>query len=136
MTAADQPVVFDCEALSRAVRGDGYLRAVVENARDTRRAVVVPVVTLVEATHPRIDQAAMAWVLSRLTVEPDSEPIARSASALLVAAGLHGHRHALDALVVATALAVARGATPIIYTSDPDDLQALSAGRAAVVPLR
>jgi hypothetical protein len=52
----------------------------------------------------------------------------------MVRAGFHGHRHAIDARAAATALAHPGRAT--IYTSDPDDLEALVDGKADVIPLR
>ncbi|WP_211367004.1 hypothetical protein [Pseudonocardia kunmingensis] len=56
-----------------------------------------------------------------------------AAPALLGEAGRHGHRHALDAILSATALAAAGPVT--ILTSDPDDLTALCAGRATVIKI-
>lgn len=44
-------------------------------------------------------------VAPRVNIIPPTEAIARHASELLAAAGLHGHKYALDALVAATALA-------------------------------
>lgn len=66
-----------------------------------------------------------------MNVVPPSETIARHASRLLAAAGLHGHKYALDALVAATALASPAPAT--VLTSDPEDLRQLCDDRVAVV---
>jgi predicted nucleic acid-binding protein len=66
-----------------------------------------------------------------VNVVPPSESIARHASRLLAAAGLHGHKYALDALVAATALASPAPAT--VLTSDPEDLRQLCDDRVAVV---
>lgn len=66
-----------------------------------------------------------------MNVVPPSESIARHASRLLAAAGLHGHKYALDALVAATALASPAPAT--VLTSDPEDLRQLCDDRVAVV---
>ena len=49
---------------------------------------------LVEVTHPRINDAALKWTLSRLRVEP---ALTQSAATLLRAARLHGHEYAIDA---------------------------------------
>jgi predicted nucleic acid-binding protein len=70
-----------------------------------------------------MDQARFDWAVSRLVIEPVTEDIARTASKLLALHGLHGHPHAIDAMVAATALA----ATPprILLTSDPKDLAKL-----------
>jgi predicted nucleic acid-binding protein len=78
-----------------------------------------------EEIHPRIDRPAIEWVVSRLTVEPITTDIARRAATLLQQAGRHDHRHAVDAILAATALST-RGPTTIL-TSDPDDLATLSA---------
>jgi predicted nucleic acid-binding protein len=128
-------VVFDCEALSRAINNDYYVRAIIEEAHAARVAVCVSTVTLVEATHKKSDKAALNWITSRLTIVPATEAIARLASNLLIAASLHGHRHALDAIVCATAL-LQPGGTPTIFTSDPADLSKLVANKADVIPLR
>ncbi|QER85493.1 type II toxin-antitoxin system VapC family toxin [Streptomyces tendae] len=81
--------------------------------------------------HPRINRPALEWTLSRLVVEPVSEPIARQAATLLAEAGLHGHKYAIDAMLCATALAAPGPVT--VLTSDPDDLTALGGGRITVI---
>jgi predicted nucleic acid-binding protein len=67
----------------------------------------------------------------RLTVEPVTAELARQAGRLLQQAERHGHPHAIDAMVAATALA-ASGPTTVL-TSDPDDIAALCGQRVAVV---
>ena len=128
------PVVFDSEAVSRSVRGDAYLRTRLRIARDVGLPVVISAATLVEVSYPKIDRAALSWVRSYLDIVPVSEFIADEASQLLAHAGLHGHKHAIDAMVSATALAL--GSRPIIFTSDPKDIALLTDGRASVFPLR
>ncbi|MCL2468356.1 MAG: hypothetical protein FWF02_07740 [Micrococcales bacterium] len=128
-----RPIVLDCEGLSRAVARDTYLVGVIKAARDSRCPVVVSAITLVEAVHAKSNQAALQWTLSRLTVEPVSEQIAADAAALLSRAGLHGHQHAIDAVVCATAMSLP--GRPLLYTSDPD-LDLLLDGQATVVALR
>lgn len=130
---AGRPIVLDCEGLSRAVLRDPYLVAVVKAARDNLCPVVVCAMTVIEAVHAKTDQAALRWTLSLLTVEPVTAQIATAASALLADAGLHGHRHAIDAAVCATAMTLP--GRPVLYTSDPDDLRRLLGDRATVVPL-
>ncbi|GAA1072720.1 hypothetical protein [Nocardiopsis composta] len=68
-----------------------------------------------------------------MTIVPPGETVARRASRLLAEAGLHGHRHALDAIVAATALAAPPPVT--LLTSDPKDLRALCGPRVHVVLL-
>ncbi|MEV6391638.1 PIN domain-containing protein [Nocardia xishanensis] len=100
-------------------------------AEDIR--VVTSSVTLVEARDPKIDQARFDYAVSRLNIIPPTEAIARHASKLLAAAGLHGHRYALDAIVAATALASAASAT--ILTSDPEDLRVLCGPAVRVIKI-
>jgi class 3 adenylate cyclase len=80
---------------------------------------------LVEVIHPRIDDAALKWTLSRLRVEPVTQALAQSAAALLRDAGLHGHKYAIDAMLCATALAHPGRVT--ILTSDVEDVAKLTA---------
>ena len=74
---------------------------------------------------------ALEWTLSRLVVEPVTEPIARRAAAILAEAGLHGHRHAIDAMLSATALAAPGPVT--VLTSDPEDIAALCGRNVTVI---
>lgn len=67
--------------------------------------------------HPRIKRPALERALSRIVVEPITEPVARHAAALLADAGLHGHKYAIDAMLRATALAAPGPVTAL--TSDP-----------------
>ena len=57
--------------------------------------------------------------------------LARHAAAVLAEAGRHGHKHAIDATLGATALA-APGRIAAI-TSDPEDVTVLGGGRATVI---
>src|SRR3954447_19234072 len=92
-------------------------------AREHRIRVIASVITLVEAQHSRLNPAAVSFALSLLTLEPVTERIARDASRLLMAVGLHGHKYAIDAMVAATALAQPGPLT--MLTSDIDDMQRL-----------
>lgn len=131
---AGGPVVLDSEALSRLGRYDRYLHAVVEQALSSRSAVVTAAPTVVEAFRPDDRTEAMSWALSKIRVVEVTRDTARAARDLLGAVGKHGHSHALDALLVATALALP--GHPTIFTSDPEDITALADSRASVVPLR
>lgn len=55
------------------------------------------------------------------------------AAALLADAGRHGHPHAIDAMVAATAFA-APGPVAVL-ASDPDDLAALCGGRVTLIKI-
>jgi predicted nucleic acid-binding protein len=124
-------LVLDSEGLAKAVLRDRTVTGWLALARADDLRVITSAATLVEVVHPRINRPALEWTLSRLVVEPVTEPIARHASALLADTGLHGHKYAIDAMVSATALAAPAPVT--ILTSDPEDLTTLCGGRATVI---
>jgi predicted nucleic acid-binding protein len=115
--------VLDCEGLSKVVLGDRPTMARLAQAGIDGLRVVASAATLVKARDPRMDQARFDWAISRLVIEPVTEELARAASRLLAAHRLHGHRHAIDAIVAATA--VGSAAPIILLTSDPGDLATL-----------
>ena len=124
-------LVLDSEGLAKAVIRERAVTAWLALARADDLRVITSAATLVEVVHPRINRPALEWTLSRVIVEPVTEPIARQAAALLSDAGLHGHKHAIDAMLGATAIAAPGPVT--ILTSDPEDLVALCGTRASVV---
>ncbi|GLF94664.1 PIN domain-containing protein [Streptomyces yaizuensis] len=126
-------LVLDSEGLARAVLRDRTVTTWLALARADDLRVITSAATLVEVVHPRINRPALEWTLSRIVVEPVTEAVARHAAALLTSAGLHGHKHAIDAMLTATALA-SPGPTTIL-TSDPEDLTALCAGHATVIKI-
>jgi predicted nucleic acid-binding protein len=126
-------LVLDCEGLSRVVLQDRAAMSRLAQARIDGLRVIASAATLVEARDPRINSARFERAVSRLVVEPVTEDVARAASRLLTARGLGGHRHAIDAMVAATALS----ASPprILLTSDPKDLSVLCGAGVRVVRL-
>ncbi|MET9801174.1 PIN domain-containing protein [Streptomyces sp. NPDC006368] len=124
-------LVLDSEGLAKAVLRDRTVTAWLALARADDLRVITSAATLVEVVHPRINRPALEWTLSRLVVEPVTDPIARRAAALLSEAGLHGHRYAIDAMLGATALAAPEPVT--VLTSDPEDLVALCGARVTVI---
>ncbi|MFE5947615.1 PIN domain-containing protein [Streptomyces sp. NPDC057680] len=126
-------LVLDSEGLAKAVLRDREVTGWLALARADDLRVVTSAATLVEVMHPRINRAALEWTLSRLVIEPVTDTVARGAAALLAANGLHGHKHAIDAMVAATALAAPGPVT--VLTSDPEDLMVLCAGRATVIAI-
>lgn len=124
-------LVLDREGLSKAVADDREVMALVRGAEKEDMRVVTSVLTLIEAYHARVDSARFHWVVSRLNVEPVTEEIGRTAMALLVDAGLHGHKYAIDAVVAATALQFPKPA--VVFTSDPEDLAMLCGERVGIV---
>ncbi|WP_329023530.1 type II toxin-antitoxin system VapC family toxin [Streptomyces sp. NBC_00690] len=114
-------LVLNCEGLSKLVRRSPEVTEWLAEDEDIR--VVTSSVTLVEARDPKVNQARFDYAVSRVNIVPPTEAIARHASKLLAAAGLHGHQYALDAIVAATALASPAPVT--VLTSDPEDLLVL-----------
>jgi predicted nucleic acid-binding protein len=125
-------LILDSEGLSRVIDDERWVMTQVKSARLNRMLVVTSAATLVEARDPRMKQARFDWALSRLTIEPVSEEVAREASRLLGKHRMHGHQHAIDAMVAATALAAS--APRIMLTSDLDDMARLCGASVRVVP--
>lgn len=113
-------LVLDCEGLSKLVRRTPEITEWLTAAEAEDIRVVTSSVTLVEAHDPKVNQARFDYAASRVNIIPPTEAIARHASKLMVAAGLHGHKYALDAIVAATALTLPAPVT--VLTSDPEDL--------------
>jgi predicted nucleic acid-binding protein len=124
-------LVLDSQGLARAVQRDRVVTAWFALARADDLRVITSAATLVEVIHPRINRPAFEWTVSRIVVEPVTEAIARAAAALLAETKRHGHQHAIDAMVSATALGAPGPVT--VLTSDPDDLLALCGGRVTVI---
>lgn len=124
-------LVMDSEGLAKAVLRDRTVTGWLALARADDLRVTTSAAALVEVVHPRINRPALEWTLSRLVIEPVTEPIARHAAALLADAGLYGHKYAIDAVISATALAAPGPVT--ILTSDPEDLTVLCGGRVTVI---
>lgn len=124
-------LVLDSEGLAKAVQRDREVHEWLTAAKDADLPVITSAAVLVEVIHPRINDAALKWTLSRLRVEPVTQALAQSAAALLRGAGLHGHKYAIDAMLCATALAQPGQVT--ILTSDVEDVGVLTADHPRVV---
>ncbi|MFF3322817.1 PIN domain-containing protein [Streptomyces sp. NPDC002889] len=125
-------LILDSEGLAKAVQRDRDVHEWLTAAREADLPAITSAAVLVEVIHPRINDAALKWTLSRLRVEPVTQAIAQSAAVLLRAAGLHGHKYAIDAMLCATALAQTGRVT--ILTSDVEDIRMLTAEHSRVVP--
>ncbi|WP_441251062.1 type II toxin-antitoxin system VapC family toxin [Kitasatospora sp. McL0602] len=126
-------LVLDSEALSKLSRRHRDMTTWLDVARTLDLLVVTSAATLVEARDPKVPQAAFDHAVSLAKVRPVTEEIARAASKLLVAEGLHGHKHAIDAMLAATAHLEHGDVT--VVTSDVDDLRRLCQRRIAVEPI-
>jgi hypothetical protein len=105
--------------------------ALVSEARKRGMEVVIGALTIIEATHRRMDKATLARVLSGLRIAHIGDDEAKAASALLLDAGLHGHKYAIDAVVAEMALRQQRPV--VLLTSDVDDMTKLCGDRVRVV---
>jgi len=124
-------LVLDCEGLSKFVGDHEPVVALVGEARKRGMEVVISALAIVEATHRRTDRARLAWVLSGLRIVPVGDEEAKAASALLLDAGLHGHKYAIDAVVAEAALRQQRPV--VLLTSDTDDMAKLCGDRVRLV---
>ncbi|MFG1810115.1 type II toxin-antitoxin system VapC family toxin [Streptomyces sp. NPDC049040] len=116
-------LILDCDGLSELVRRNRELTEWLAAAESEDIRVVASSVTLVEARDPKTNQARFDYAVSRVNIVPPTGAIAHHAARLLCAAGLHGHKHPLDAIVAATALTSPSPVT--ILTTDPEDITML-----------
>nr|WP_051940106.1 PIN domain-containing protein [Phaeacidiphilus oryzae] len=116
-------LILDSEALSLLLRDDRAMVARIKAARQERVPVLVSAMTIIEADDHKIHPARAAYVLSRLQIVPVDADMASHATRLLRAAGLHGHKYAIDAAV--TALALAQRGDATVLTSDVEDIEML-----------
>ncbi|MDX2937340.1 type II toxin-antitoxin system VapC family toxin [Streptomyces ipomoeae] len=124
-------LVLDSEGLAKAVQRDREVHEWLTAARDADLPVITSAAVLVEAIHPKINEAALRWTLSRIRVEPVTQGLAQAAATLLRAVGLHGHKYAIDAMLCATALQHPGRVT--ILTSDVEDIGLLTVGHPRVL---
>jgi len=126
-------LLLDCEGLSKLVRRTPELTEWLAAAEAEDLRVITSAVTLVEARDPTTNQARFDHAVSRVNIIPTTEAIARHAGKLLAAAGLHGHKYAIDAIVAATAMACPSPVT--VLTSDPEDLLMLCGPDVRVIKI-
>lgn len=126
-----ETVVLDSQGLSAWIAQDRKILAMFQVFHTMGADFVIGANTIVEACHARMNLPRLRWVLSRVKVEPVTETAAKASAELLKAAGLHGHKHAIDATVAEMAL---RQPGPVvILTSDVDDMARLCGKRVRLV---
>jgi predicted nucleic acid-binding protein len=121
-------VVLDTGALIAAEARAHLVWALYHQAEAEERLLVVSTPVLAQAWRGGPRQALLSQFLRGCVQSPPSVEIARFAGQLL---GRTGKRDAVDAIVVATAIAI--GAA-YIFTSDPEDLDALRKASAVRKP--
>ncbi|MFF8292843.1 DNA-binding protein [Streptomyces sp. NPDC016309] len=124
-------LILDSESLAKAVQRDPEVHEWLTAARDADLPVSTSAAVLLEVIHPRVNDAALKWTLSRLRVEPVTQALAQSATALLRAAGLPGHTYAIAGMLCATALTQPGRVT--ILTSDVEDITMLTTDHPRVI---
>nr|WP_240958462.1 hypothetical protein [Streptomyces barkulensis] len=106
------------------------MAALIKTAPRLDIPVVTSALTTLEAWDPReaSRQALWNWTLSRIRVAHTDDRVIATARDMLKAAGLHGHRYAIDAVLAAVAgQEAAQGAQVTVFTSDADDMRQLLA---------
>jgi hypothetical protein len=126
-------LILDGEGLAKAVQRDREVSGWLALARADDLRVVTSAAILVEVIHPRINRPAFEWTVSRIVVAPVTQDVAQLAADLLSDAGLHGHHHAIDAILCATALTSPGPVT--VLTSDPEDLLALGGRQVTLIKI-
>ncbi|MET8294628.1 hypothetical protein ABZW02_11280 [Streptomyces sp. NPDC005180] len=121
-------LVLDSEALSKAARGDREVRAMIRKAPNRQMRVVTSSLTTLEAWDPRagVRQETWAWFLASVDIVHTDDEVIQTARSLLKAAGLHGHKYAIDAVLASIAVVASRrGDLVNVLTSDLDDMKRL-----------
>ena len=124
-------LVLDCEGLSKLVNDHERVVALVTESRKRGMEVVVNALTIIETAHRRTDKARLAWILSGVRIGHVGEEEAKAASTMLINAGLHGHKYAIDAAVAE--MAVRQRRPVVLLTSDIDDMTKLCGDRVRLV---
>ncbi|WP_350280028.1 hypothetical protein [Kribbella sp. HUAS MG21] len=131
MTDHVETVVLDAQGLSAWVADDRKILAMFQVFHTMGSDFVIAANTIVEVSHAKMNMSRLRWVLSRVKVEPLTEAAAKASAELLKAAGLHGHKFAIDATVAEVAL---RQPGPVIMlTSDVDDMTRLCGERVRLI---
>ncbi|GAB3137617.1 DNA-binding protein [Microbispora hainanensis] len=126
-----ETVVLDSQGLSAWVAQDRKILAMFQVFHSMGSDFVIGANTIVEVSHTRVDMPRLQWVLSRVKVEPVTESAAKRSAELLKAAGLHGHKYAIDATIAEMAL---RQPGPVaMLTSDVDDMVRLCGNRVRLI---
>ncbi|MFJ2928591.1 DNA-binding protein [Streptomyces massasporeus] len=131
MTEHVETVVLDSQGLSAWIAQDRKILAMFQVLHAMGADFVIVANTIVEVSHARVNMPRLQWALSRVKVEPVTEGAAKASAELLKAAGLHGHKYAIDATVAEVAL---RQPGPVaVLTSDVDDMARLCGDRVRLI---
>jgi predicted nucleic acid-binding protein len=128
-----ESLVLDSQGLSAWVDRDRKVMRLLEQAERDGVDLAMSAATIIEVSHSGVDIARLSWLLSRIRVEEVTKESAWRSAGLLKAAGLHGHKYAIDAMVAEVAL---RLPAPVaVLTSDVDDMVKLCGQRVRTIGL-
>ncbi|MER7268442.1 PIN domain-containing protein [Micromonospora carbonacea] len=128
-----ESLVLDSQGFSRWINQDRKVMRLFEQAERDGVDLAMSAATIIEVSHSGLDIARLNWLLSRIRVEAVTKESARRSAGLLKAAGLHGHKYAIDAMVAEVAL---RLPAPVaVLTSDVDDMVKLCGRRVRAISL-
>ena len=128
-----ESLVLDSQGFSGWIDRDRRVLRFLEQAERDGADLAMSAATIIEVSHSGVDTARMSWLLSRIRVEPVTKESARRSAGLLKAAGLHGHKYAIDAMVAEVALRLP--APVVVLTSDVDDMVRLCGRRVRTIGL-
>jgi hypothetical protein len=128
-----ESLVLDSQGFSGWVDRDRKVIRLLEQAERDGADLAISAATIIEVSHSGVDIARLSWLLSRIRVEAVTKESARRSAGLLKAAGLHGHKYAIDAMVAEVALRLP--APVVVLTSDADDMIKLCGQRVRVIAL-
>lgn len=128
-----ESLVLDSQGFAMWIERDRTVMRLLEQAERDGVDLAMSAATIIEVSHPGVDVARMTWLLSQIRVEAVTKESARRSAGLLKAAGLHGHKYAIDAMVAEVAL---RLPAPVaVLTSDVDDIVTLCGRRVRAIRL-
>ncbi|AVT33864.1 DNA-binding protein [Plantactinospora sp. BC1] len=128
-----ESLVLDSQGFAGWIDRDRKVMRLLEQAERDGADLAMSAATIIEVSHSGVDLARMNWLLSRIRVEPVTKESARRSAGLLQAAGLHGHKYAIDAMVAEVALRLP--APVVVLTSDVDDMVKLCGQRVRAIGL-
>ncbi|GAB3815897.1 PIN domain-containing protein [Micromonospora zhanjiangensis] len=128
-----ESLVFDSQGFTMWIERDRKVMRLLEQAERDGVDLAMSAAMIIEVSHSGVDVARLTWLLSRIRVEAVTKESARRSAELLKAAGLHGYKYAIDAMVAEVAL---RLPAPVaVLTSDVDDIVKLCGQRVRVIGL-
>ncbi|SCG34120.1 PIN domain-containing protein [Micromonospora halophytica] len=128
-----ESLVLDSQGFTMWIERDRKVMRLLEQAERDGVDLAMSAATIIEVSHSGVDVARLTWLLSRIRVEAVTKESARRSAGLLKAAGLHGHKYAIDAMVAEVAL---RLPAPVaVLTSDVDDIVKLCGQRVRAIGL-